>query len=81
MSGLKPIKREVAMKKRAMENIVAQINNRYEAIRVLAREARRINTIIRMSGEEIEEKPTTIAIKRLLEGKVKYNYEEPGKEK
>jgi len=69
------------MKKRAMEDIIVQISNRYEAIRVLAREARRINTIIRMSGEEIEDKPTTIAITRLIEGKVKYNYEEPGKEK
>ncbi len=68
------------MKKRAMEDIILQIHNRYEAIRVLAREARRINTIIRMSGEEIEDKPTTIAINRLIEGKVKYNYEEPGKE-
>lgn len=68
------------MKERTMEEIIEKINNRYEAIRVLAREARRINTIIRMAGEEVEEKPTTIAINRLVEGKVKYNYEEPGKE-
>jgi DNA-directed RNA polymerase omega subunit len=67
------------MKEEAMENIIGQIDNRYEAIRVIAREARRINTIIRLSGQEIEEKPTSIAIKRLVEGKVKYEYEEAKK--
>ena len=66
---------------KAMEKILSQIDNRYEAIRVIAREARRINTIIQMSGEEIEEKPTSIAINRLVEGKVKYKYEEPGEER
>lgn len=52
-----------------------KIANRYEAIRVMAKEARRINTVIRLSGEEIEEKPTSIAMKRLVEGKVKFEYE------
>ncbi|HSG29843.1 MAG TPA: DNA-directed RNA polymerase subunit omega, partial [Candidatus Krumholzibacterium sp.] len=65
------------MKTKAMEEILQRIDNRYEAIRVLAREARRINNIIRMAPEEIEEKPTTIAVNRLTEGKVKYYYEEP----
>lgn len=64
----------------AMEKILEQIPNRYEAIRVMAREARRINTIIRLSGEEIENKPTTIALKRLIGGKVKYKYEKPEEE-
>ena len=53
-----------------------KIPNRYEAVRVMAKEARRINTIIKLSGEEIEDKPTTIAMRRLIEGKVKYTYEE-----
>ena len=65
------------MQTRAMEDILGKIDNRYEAIRVLAREARRINNIIRMAPEEIEEKPTSIAVSRLREGKVKYYYEEP----
>ncbi|MBN1163895.1 MAG: DNA-directed RNA polymerase subunit omega [Candidatus Krumholzibacteriota bacterium] len=65
---------------KSLEQILSQIENRYEAIRVIAREARRINTLIHLSGEEIEEKPTTIAINRLIEGKVKYKYEEPGEE-
>ena len=65
------------METKAMEDILGKIENRYEAIRVLAREARRINNIIRMAPEEIEEKPTSIAVGRLIEGKVKYYYEEP----
>jgi DNA-directed RNA polymerase omega subunit len=65
----------------ALERITEVIPNRYEAVRVMAREARRINTLIRLSGEEIEEKPTSIAMKRLIDGKVKYTYAEPEGEK
>jgi DNA-directed RNA polymerase omega subunit len=64
------------MDKEAMEKILEHIDNRYEAIRVIAKEARRINTLIRLSGEELEEKPTTIAIKRMIDGKVKFKYEQ-----
>jgi DNA-directed RNA polymerase omega subunit len=64
------------METKAMEKILETIDNRYEAIRVIAKEARRINTIIRLSGEEFDEKPTTIAIRRTIAGKVKYKYEE-----
>ena len=53
------------------------IKNRYEAIRVMAKEARRVNTLIRVSSEEVEDKPTTIAMNRVIDGKVKYEYEEP----
>jgi DNA-directed RNA polymerase subunit K/omega len=65
----------------ALERITEVIPNRYEAVRVMAKEARRINTLIRLSGEEIEEKPTSIAMKRLIDGKVKYTYAEPEGEK
>jgi DNA-directed RNA polymerase subunit K/omega len=63
------------METESMEKILETIDNRYEAIRVIAKEARRINTLIRLSGEEFEEKPTTIAVKRTIDGKVKYTYE------
>lgn len=53
------------------------IENRYEAIRVMAKEARRVNTLIRLSQEEVEDKPTTIAMNRVIDGKVKFEYEEP----
>jgi DNA-directed RNA polymerase subunit K/omega len=65
----------------ALERITEVVANRYEAVRIMAKEARRINTLIRLSGEEIEEKPTTIAMKRLIDGKVKYVYAEPEGEK
>ncbi len=58
-----------------MEDITANVGNRYEAVRVLSKEARRINDAIRFAEGEIEEKPTTIAINRLIEGKVKFGYE------
>ncbi len=65
----------------ALERITEVIPNRYEAVRIMAKEARRINTLIRLSGEEIEEKPTSIAMKRLIDGKVKHTYAEPEGEK
>lgn len=58
----------------ALEKIIQRIGNRYEAIRVIARDARNINNILRMTGEEVPEKPTTMAIRRFIEGKVKYSY-------
>ena len=63
-----------------MEKILKIIKNRYEAIRVMAKEARRVNTLIRMSPEEVEDKPTTIAMNRVIDGKVKYEYEEQEEE-
>lgn len=60
-----------------MENILKVVPNRYEAIRVMAKEARRINSLIRKAGEEFEEKPTSIAMNRVIDGKVKFEYEEP----
>lgn len=68
------------MEKISMEKILDQVENRYEAIRVIAREARRINALLKHSGEDIEDKPTTIAMKRLIEGKVKYSYGEQEEE-
>lgn len=60
-----------------MERILKIVPNRYEAIRVMAKEARRVNNLIRKAGEELEEKPTSIAMNRVIEGKVKFEYEEP----
>jgi len=65
----------------ATERILEIVPNRYEAVRIMAKEARRINILIHLSGEEIEEKPTSIAIRRLVEGKVKYTYDKPEGEK
>lgn len=45
--------------------------NPYETVIGAAREARRINLIRREKGVEIPEKPTTIAVKRMISGKAK----------
>jgi DNA-directed RNA polymerase omega subunit len=64
-----------------MEKILDVIPNRYEAVRVMAKEARRINQILVSAGEEIEEKPTTVAMNRVIAGKVKFAYEQREEDK
>jgi len=66
-----------------IEKIMQKLDNRYEAVRVMAREARRLNSLV-IRGAEPEEgfKPTTTAMKRLLEDKLHFEYvektDEPG---
>ena len=43
---------------------------------IAAREARRLNDILRRANEEEEEKVTLTAIQRVGKGSVKYTYEE-----
>lgn len=57
-----------------IEKMLKVIPNKYEAIRVVAKEARRINALLIRGAGEVEEKPTMMAIRRLLEDKVKYDY-------
>lgn len=53
--------------------ITALIPNKFEAIRVLALECRRLNDELRAREEtEVEGKLTTLAVKQMLEGKVTY---------
>ena len=68
------------MRTNNMEDITRNVDNRYEAVRVLSKEARRINDAIKFAEGEIDEKPTTIAINRLVEGKVKFGYEKTEEE-
>jgi DNA-directed RNA polymerase omega subunit len=61
-----------------IEKLTTVIPNKYEAVRVIAKEARRINSLlIRSNQGEIDEKPTMMALRRLLEHKVKYQFVEP----
>lgn len=61
-----------------IEKLTSVIPNKYEAVRVIAKEARRINSLlIRSAQGEIEEKPTMMALRRLLEDRVKYQFVEP----
>jgi DNA-directed RNA polymerase subunit K/omega len=50
--------------------------NKYEMVVVAAREARRINEQARQQGREIKGRVTDVAMKRYIDGDVKYRYEE-----
>ena len=56
-----------------IEKITERIQNRYEAVRVMAREARRLNSlVIRGAEPEPDFKPTSTSVKRLINGKISY---------
>lgn len=61
-----------------IEKIMEKVENRYEAVRVIAIEARRLNALV-IRGAETDEnfKPTSVAMERLLEDKIKYEFVEP----
>lgn len=64
-----------------IDKLTRVIKNKYEAIRVAAKEARRINNIIlRSENVTTEEKPTMLALKRLLDKRIKYEYSEDNKQ-
>jgi len=67
----------------SMKNIVlidrmtGVIPNKYEAVRVIAKEARRINNLLIQGAQsDSDEKPTMIALHRLLDKKIKFKYVE-----
>jgi DNA-directed RNA polymerase omega subunit len=63
-----------------IEKLTDVISNKYEAVRVIAKEARRINSLlIRGAQSEVDEKPTMMALRRVLESKVKFDYAESSK--
>ncbi len=58
-----------------IEKITKKVANRYEAVRVIAMEARRLNSlIIRGAEADPDYKPTTAALTRLLNDKVSYRF-------
>jgi DNA-directed RNA polymerase subunit K/omega len=57
-------------------NTLSSFPNKYEIAIIAAKEARRINDVIRHSGEDIKGKVTLVAIDRVAKGKVKFAYEE-----
>jgi DNA-directed RNA polymerase subunit K/omega len=64
-----------------MEKMLDHCDNRYEGVMVVALEADRVDQLIKLSGEDVGEKPTTIGFRRVSEGKVKFKYgKEQGEE-
>ena len=63
-----------------LDKLTAIVPNKYEAIRVVAKEARRINTLLIHGAEgDVDEKPTVMALYRMIDQKIKYQFvdEEP----
>jgi DNA-directed RNA polymerase subunit omega len=54
----------------AMKNLLEQVPSRYELVNVVACRARQIATEAEVAGEPLNDKPVTIAIHEVAEGKV-----------
>ena len=54
----------------AMSKLSAHVPNRYMLVNVVARRARQIAEAAEMSGEHLTEKPVTLAINEVAEGKL-----------
>ncbi len=66
-----------------IDRLTGVIPNKYEAVRVVAKEARRINALLVHGAQgEVEQKPTMMALSRVLDNRIKYKYAEgdPDKE-
>lgn len=50
--------------------------NKYELIIIAGKEARRLNEMARQQGREIKGRITLLALKRFINGDLKYGYEE-----
>ncbi len=58
-----------------VEKLTSFVKNRYEAVVVAAREARKINSVLRMVGrDDRKAKVTTRALRRVAHGEVDYVY-------
>ena len=54
------------------QKVIARIPNKFEAITVAALEARRLNERARMFGVNLPGKITSLAVDRLIDGKIEY---------
>jgi len=54
----------------AMNKLTSYVPNRYMLVNVVARRARQIAENAEMEGEHLEEKPVTLAIHEVADGKI-----------
>lgn len=54
----------------AMKDLLEKIPSRYELVNVVACRARKIANEVESSGEQLEEKPVSIAIQEVADGKL-----------
>lgn len=60
----------------AMSDLLKNVNSRYLLVNVIARRARQISIEAEMSHEPLEDKPVTIAIREVADGKLKAELKE-----
>lgn len=60
----------------AMSELLKNVNSRYLLVNVIARRARQISIEAEMSHEPLEDKPVTIAIREVADGKLKAELKE-----
>ena len=54
----------------AMKDLLDKVPSRYELVNVVACRARQISTEAEIAGEPLDDKPVSIAIQEIAEGKV-----------
>ena len=54
----------------AMKDLLAKVPSRYQLVNVVAHRARQIANEAEMAGEPLEDKPVSIAIRQIAEGKL-----------
>ena len=58
-----------------LHRIVSVVDNKYKAIVLVAKEARRLNLLLKEKPDALSEKPTVVAIRKLLKGEIQYKEE------
>ena len=61
----------------AMKDLLEKVPSRYELVNVVACQARRIALEAEMAGEPLDEKPVSIAIQAVADGKLEAKSGEP----
>jgi len=56
-------------------NSLSSFPNKYELAIIAAKEARRINDVLRRAGQALEDRVTLHALDKVKKGKIRYTYE------
>ena len=54
----------------AMKDLLAKVPSRYQLVNVVAHKARQIASEAEMTGEPLEDKPVSIAIRKIAQGEL-----------
>ncbi len=60
----------------AMKDLLEQVPSRYQLVNVVAQRARRIAEDAEDAGVSLEDKPVSLAIREVAEGKLEYKEED-----